>query len=286
MKPTTVNTAPIAATAMTDHIPNPVGQLPSVGVHALSLQARPSAGCWNWPTTPISTTAKTIRDKPALNTLRPALPAGRLTMSHRIPTHHTCCSPPAAELPHGHSPSSARDRLTDEVDGRRPCGGTLNAVARHGLVDDFDIVLTASWTPAGGIVVTSSDLPDPWHHALERLGHDLPVRHLHGTITHIDFQAMHNRDTDVVWLSSTVTPLNGVSTPMAHDGVGAPVYGDEHTIVASCAYLVQDQIARAGVVWPHGRAGGFLSATIHDGIALWIGPDGEQTTIGSLTRQT
>lgn len=157
---------------------------------------------------------------------------------------------------------------------------------RRGIFDELDIVMTASWTPAGGITVTSSDLPEPWHHALERLGQDLRVRHFHGTITHIDFQAMHNRDIDAVWLSSTVTPLNGVPTPMAHDGFGAPVYGDEDTIVASCAYLVQDQIARAGVIWPRGRDGGFLSATVHDGIASWAGHDGEQAVIGSLPELT
>lgn len=146
--------------------------------------------------------------------------------------------------------------------------------------------MTASWTPAGGIAVTSSDLPEPWHNALERLGRDLQVRCFNGTITHIDFRAMHNRDIDVVWLSSNVTPSGGVPDGIGHSGGGAPVYGSEDTVVASCADLVQDQIARAGVVWPRGRAGGFLEATIHDGVASWIGPDGERARIGSLPGKT
>lgn len=154
---------------------------------------------------------------------------------------------------------------------------------RHGLFDDSDIVMTASWTPAGGIAVTSSELPEPWHKALERLGRDLQVRYFNGSVAHIGLRAMHDRHMDVVWLSSNVTPLGGVPDGMGHDGGGAPVYGDEEIVVASCAYLVQDQIARAGIVWPRGRAGGFLSATFHNEVASWIGSGGERAIIGTLT---
>lgn len=70
----------------------------------------------------------------------------------------------------------------------------------HGLFDELDIVLTASWTPVNGIAVASSDLPAPWCSALERLGRDLQVRYFNGVIAHIDFRAMHNREVDVVWL--------------------------------------------------------------------------------------
>jgi hypothetical protein len=77
---------------MTDHSPRPVGQLPSVGLQEFPSQARPLAGCWNCPTTPIITTAKATKQRPNLKTLRPALPAGCPTKSHRIPTNQTCCS--------------------------------------------------------------------------------------------------------------------------------------------------------------------------------------------------
>lgn len=69
---------------------------------------------------------------------------------------------------------------------------------------------------------------------------------------------------------------------MGHSGFGAPVYGDEEIVLVSCADLVQDRIARAGIVWPRGRAGGFLSPTFNDGVASWVGHDGERAAIGSL----
>ncbi len=168
-----------------------------------------------------------------------------------------------------------------------PSDGRLCAVTNSSrLFDTHDTVLTASWTPGDGIVVTSSELPEPWHRALGRLGRDLRVRHFNGAIAHIGFEAAHDRAMDSVWLTSNVTPLGGVPAGLGHSGGGAPVYGDEETIVVSCADLDQDQIPRTGIMWPRGHAGGFLSASVLDGIASWIGRDGEREVIGSLPAMT
>lgn len=151
-----------------------------------------------------------------------------------------------------------------------------------GLFDDDDTVMTADWTPTAGIKVVASELPEPWHRALARIGRDLLVRQFNGSIAHIGFEAVHDREMDYVWLSSNVTPLDGQPAGLGHSGGGAPVYGDEEVIAVSCADLIQDQIARSGIMWPRGRAGGFLTATILDGTASWTGPEGEQAAVGSL----
>lgn len=156
----------------------------------------------------------------------------------------------------------------------------------YGIFDDNDVVLTATWTPGGGIEIMSSDLPETWHRSLERVGHDLLVRHFNGTIAHIRFEAMHDRWSDGVWMSTNITPAGSVPNGLAHSGGGAPVYGDEDVITVSCADLVQDQIARIGIMWPQARAGGFLTPAVIDGVATWTCRDAEHERIGSLSALT
>ncbi len=132
--------------------------------------------------------------------------------------------------------------------------------------------MIASWTPNDGMTVRSSELPQPWHDAMARLGRDLRVRRYNGWIAHIDFAAVHDPMSDFVWLSSNVTPVSGHPGGLGHSGGGANVYDDEEPITVSCADLVQDQIARTGIVWPRGHTGGFLTATMVEGIATWTAP--------------
>lgn len=64
-------------------------------------------------------------------------------------------------------------------------------------------------------------------------------------------------------------PVGGEPGGLGHDGGGAKVYDNEETITVSCADLVQDQIARAGIVWPRGRtAGEFLTPTHIEGVGV------------------
>ena len=89
----------------------------------------------------------------------------------------------------------------------------------------YETLLTATWSPDAGVVVTSSVLPMAWTRALERIGRDLRVRHFNGAIADIRFEAEHRQvrdddELDYVWLSSDVTPEGGVSHGMAHSGEG------------------------------------------------------------------
>lgn len=152
---------------------------------------------------------------------------------------------------------------------------------------DLETLLTAQWSPGTGTMITSSVLPPQWNHALGRLGRDLAVRHYNGDIAHIRFEAVHrpNRDDDeddYIWLSSEVTPVGDVPQGMMHDGEGVLADADAESIVCACASFVQDQIARAGIVWPRGREGGFLYASVADGVAVW-GPEAEHAPVGALT---
>ena len=95
-----------------------------------------------------------------------------------------------------------------------------------------------------------------------------------GPIAHIRFEAEHrpNRDDDEddwINLSSEVTPEGGVPHGMMHDCDGVLIDDGEETIAVACARFVQDQVARAGIVWSRGRTGGLLGASVVDGAALW-----------------
>lgn len=153
--------------------------------------------------------------------------------------------------------------------------------------DSWEARLTGSWTPDAGVTIRSSDLPPRWDRALDRLGRDLGGRHFAGSIDRIEFEVGHyalrdDDECDYHWLSSSVTPYGDEPHGMGHSGSGVLADADEEAIVVSCADLVQDQIARAGIVWPRGRAGGFLGAVLVDGIATWSGIEGETSPIGAL----
>ncbi|MBM7280617.1 hypothetical protein JTZ10_23035 [Gordonia rubripertincta] len=151
----------------------------------------------------------------------------------------------------------------------------------------YETLLTATWSPDAGVVVTSSVLPMAWTRALERIGRDLRVRHFNGAIADIRFEAEHRQvrdddELDYVWLSSDVTPEGGVSHGMAHSGEGVLASAGEEAVAVSCANLVQDQVERTGIQWPRGRAGGAMGAVLIGGVATWSGRDGEKAAIGSL----
>ena len=153
-----------------------------------------------------------------------------------------------------------------------------------------ETLLKGSWSPTTGVVVEMSVLPPTWNRALDRIGRDLSVRQFGGTIAEIRFEAVRQvyrdvDDEDYVWLASAVTPAgveNHVSG-MGYGGGGVLPDADEEAIAESCAYLLQDQIANAGIVWPRGRAGGFVYPGLVDGVATWVdrGVD-EYSPIGSL----
>ncbi|MGU3292188.1 hypothetical protein [Williamsia sp. M5A3_1d] len=83
------------------------------------------------------------------------------------------------------------------------------------LFDETDVVMTGVWTPDSGVSITNSELPQQWHDALSRIGRDLRIRHVNGSIEHIEFEAVHDRHADHVWLSSNVTPLGGTPRGLA-----------------------------------------------------------------------
>ncbi|MFI8774901.1 hypothetical protein ACIGKQ_22455 [Gordonia sp. NPDC062954] len=159
----------------------------------------------------------------------------------------------------------------------------------HDYLFRYETLLSGTWTPNAGIVVTSSVLPVAWMGALERIGRDLRVRHFNGAIAHIRFEAEHRQFRDVdeddyIWLSSDVTPVGGTAHGLAHSGQGVLADADEETVAVSCADLVQDQIARAGIVWPRGRAGGFMGAVLVEGVGTWSDGRADQyTVIGDLS---
>ncbi|QTI67285.1 hypothetical protein [Gordonia polyisoprenivorans] len=151
----------------------------------------------------------------------------------------------------------------------------------------YEALLTATWSSGGGVVVTSSVLPVAWTRALERIGRDLRVRRFNGAIAHIRFEAEHRQvreddEQDYVWLSSEVTPEDGVPHGMGHSGEGVLATAGEEAVAVSCANLVQDQVERTGIMWPRGRAGGAMGAVLIGGVATWSGRDGEQAAVGSL----
>jgi len=153
-----------------------------------------------------------------------------------------------------------------------------------------ETLLTGFWRPTTGVVVEMSVLPPAWNRALDRIGRDLGVRQFGGTIAEIRFEAVHplypeEEDTVRVWLASAVTPGDDTNheSGMGHGGIGVLADADAEAIAANCAYNLQDQIAEAGIVWPRGRAGGFVCPDLVDDIATWVdsGAD-ERSPVGSL----
>lgn len=149
-----------------------------------------------------------------------------------------------------------------------------------------ETLLDGTWTSETGTVVTSSVLPMTWTSALERIGHDLRVRNFNGSITHVAFEADHYRlrdddEDDFIYLFSNVTPEGGVPHGMAHSGECVLGDADEEAIAVNCASLIQDQVARTGILWPRGRTGDYMGANLVDGVAVWCG-GGEQVVIGAL----
>ena len=148
--------------------------------------------------------------------------------------------------------------------------------------DDRERVLTATWTFSDSVDIVSSDLPDEWERPLVRLGRDLRVRHYNGTIERIDWVAEYDPINGYVLLLSDVTVRGRGPDGLGMSGSCPRVDDDEELILAAIADLVQDQVARAHVAWPWGDAGGFMSAVLADGRAVWSDGKGQQTVIGSL----
>lgn len=142
-------------------------------------------------------------------------------------------------------------------------------------------VLTATWTPDGGVELVSSDLPDAWVNALIRLGRDLRVRQYGGSIERIDWAAEYDADAGYAFLLSGVTVAGREPNGLGISGGGAQVDDSEESILACIADVVQDQVARAHVAWPWGEVGGFMSPRLVDNTAVWA-DKGRHTAIGNL----
>ncbi|WP_040508866.1 hypothetical protein [Gordonia soli] len=147
----------------------------------------------------------------------------------------------------------------------------------------WETVLSAAWTPRDGLALDSSDLPVVFADALGRVAHDLHVRQYNGSIAHIRWVAEYDDHTGVVFLLSDVTATGRAADGLGASGGGAALDADEEAIVASMAYLVQDQVARARIAWPWGDADGFMSPMLSDGIAVWADHRvGSRSRIGEL----
>lgn len=147
--------------------------------------------------------------------------------------------------------------------------------------DDRERVLTATWTLGEPVEITSSDLPDEWDRALVRLGRDLQVRQYNGIIERIDWVAEYDPVSGYVSLLSSVTVRGRGPDGLGISGSTPRVDDDEERILAAIADLVQDQVARAHVAWPWGDEGGFMSAGLADGHAMWS-DKGRYSVIGDL----
>ena len=149
-------------------------------------------------------------------------------------------------------------------------------------VFDTEVVLTAHWSPEDGVAIARTQLPDEFTSALHRVGHDLHVRQFNGAIGHIALEGHYEPYFGVVWLYSDVTPLGGVPDGPGVSGNGAVLDATEDEIAVSFSALVQDQIARAGIAWPWGRAGGFMTPEVFEGVGTWRGRNAESASIGAL----
>lgn len=143
-------------------------------------------------------------------------------------------------------------------------------------------MLTATWTPPRGVEITHADLPDPWLRALDRLSHDLHVRQYGGDIEHIGWVAEYDPDGGAVWLRSSVTIVDQRAGGFGGNGMGAPIDADEEVASMSMADLVQTEVAEVGTAWPWGNAGGFMSPTLDNEVAVWRNRNGRPTRIGDL----
>ncbi|MGU3438457.1 hypothetical protein ACNHUS_36290 [Actinomycetes bacterium M1A6_2h] len=133
--------------------------------------------------------------------------------------------------------------------------------------------------------MTHSVLLDPWVAALPRLGHDLHVRRYGNAIQRIDWVAQFDPDVDSVFFLSSVTVAGGSPGGLGGSGMGAPFDADEDTALVSMADLVQNEVADLGTAWPWGDDGGFMTAQLVDGTAVWTDRNGRSTRIGDLTEK-
>lgn len=143
-------------------------------------------------------------------------------------------------------------------------------------------MLTASWSSTAGVAVSSTDLPAGFARALHRIGHDLPVRQFNGTVERIGFEARFETDLGAVWLHSNVTTRDSGPRGFGVSGAGTVLDATDEQIVVNFADLVQDQIARTGVAWPKGDAGGLLRPVLTRDVATWTEGDSVRAAIGDL----
>ncbi|AFA71434.1 hypothetical protein GPOL_c03610 [Gordonia polyisoprenivorans VH2] len=148
-------------------------------------------------------------------------------------------------------------------------------------LDAHEQVLTAAWTPARGVEITDSDLPDVWTQALNRLGHDLHVRQYNGEIQRIDWVAKYDGIDGWVFLLSDVSVAGRGRQGLGMSGSGVRIDDDVETVLTTIADLVQDQVARAHVAWPWSDDGGFLAPRLVAHVATWCKGD-TLVPIGSL----
>lgn len=151
------------------------------------------------------------------------------------------------------------------------------------MFEQLEDILTASWNPRDGLVVTFADLPDAWLAALDRLGRDVPVRQYGVRIEHVGLAVKYDPDGGIGWLYSAVTVAGKRPHGLSVSGSGARLDDDAERVLVSMADLLQNEIADTGTAWPWGVKGGFMTVACLDGVACWKGRDGETVRIGDLT---
>ncbi|OZC73652.1 hypothetical protein CH251_14060 [Rhodococcus sp. 06-462-5] len=143
-------------------------------------------------------------------------------------------------------------------------------------------LLSATWSPLLGVRVVHSDLPEPWTSALSRLGRDLRVRQYGNGIEHVDWEIDYDPEIDGVFLLSAVTVAGVDPGQFGGSWVGTRVDSDEEFALWAMADSVQDVVADLGTAWPWGDDGGFMSARLVDGVAMWKDRNGCTMRIGDL----
>ena len=127
-----------------------------------------------------------------------------------------------------------------------------------------------------------SDVPEPWTSALSRLGCDLRVRQYGNGIEHADWEIDYDPDIDGVFLLSAVTVAGVDPGEFGGSSIGTRVDSDEEFALWAMADSVQDVAADLGTAWPWGDGGGFMSARLVDGVAMWKDRNGCTMRIGDL----
>lgn len=150
------------------------------------------------------------------------------------------------------------------------------------MFEQLEDILTASWNPRDGLVVTFADLPDAWLVALDRLVRDVPVRQYGDSIEHIDLAVKCDPDGGIGWLYSAVSVAGKREHGLSVSGSGAHLDDDAEKVLVSMADLLQNEIADTGTAWPWGRTGGFMTVALIDGVACWKGRGGETVRVGDL----